>query len=40
MVKTCVYIPRELTNEDKIFGDDSVSRFEKNYKIEMYIEER
>ena len=34
----CVYIPRELTNKDTIFGDDSVSRFEKNYKIEMYIE--
>jgi hypothetical protein len=33
-----VYLPRELTNEDKIFGDDTVSRFERNYKIEMYIE--
>jgi hypothetical protein len=32
------YIPRELTNEDKVFGDDSVSKFSKNYKIEMYIE--
>ena len=24
------YIPRELTNEDKVFGDDSVSKFSKN----------
>lgn len=32
------YIPRELVNEDRIFGDDSVSKFSKNYKIEMYIE--
>ena len=32
------YIPRELVNEDRVFGDDSVSKFSKNYKIEMYIE--
>lgn len=32
------YIPRELVNEDRIFGDDSVSKFSANYKIEMYIE--
>lgn len=33
-----VYMPRELTNTDTIFGDDSVSKFTKHYKIEMYIE--
>lgn len=32
------YLPRELVNEDDIFGDDSVSKFNKSYKIEMYIE--
>lgn len=32
------YIPRELVNEDRIFGDDSVSKFTQSYKIEMYIE--
>jgi hypothetical protein len=32
------YLPRELVNEDRIFNDDSVSKFSKNYKIEMYIE--
>jgi hypothetical protein len=32
------YLPRELVNEDKIFKDDSVSKFARNYKIEMYIE--
>ena len=32
------YLPRELVNEDRVFNDDSVSKFSKNYKIEMYIE--
>ena len=32
------YLPRELVNEDVIFGEDPVSRFSKSYKIEMYIE--
>ena len=32
------YLPRELVNEDTIFGDDAVSKFPKTYKIEMYIE--
>jgi len=34
----CVYLPRELTNKDIFFNDDSISKFVKNYKIEMYIE--
>lgn len=32
------YIPREIVNRDGIFDDDSVSRFDNAYKIEMYIE--
>ena len=32
------YIPRELVNKDTIFGDDSTSRFESAYRIEMYVE--
>jgi hypothetical protein len=34
----CVYMPRELTNKDIIFGDDPVSHFSKAYRVEMYIE--
>ncbi len=32
------YIPREIVNKDKIFGDDVPSRFSDAYKIETYIE--
>jgi len=32
------YLPREIVNEDKIFGDDIPSKFSSAYKIEMYIE--
>jgi hypothetical protein len=32
------YIPREIVNRDRIFQDDSVSRFDNAYKIEMYVE--
>ena len=32
------YLPRDIVNEDKIFGDDVPSRFNSSYKIEMYIE--
>ena len=32
------YIPRDIVNEDKIFGDDVPSRFNSAYKVEMYIE--
>ena len=27
------YLPRELVNEDKIFSDDSISKFSRNYKL-------
>lgn len=32
------YLPRDIVNEDTIFGDDVPSRFNSSYKIEMYIE--
>lgn len=32
------YLPRDIVNEDKVFGDDVPSRFNSSYKIEMYIE--
>jgi hypothetical protein len=32
------YLPREIVNKDKIFGDDVPSRFGSSYKVEMYIE--
>jgi len=32
------YIPRDIVNEDRIFGDDVPSRFNSAYKVEMYIE--
>ena len=33
-----VYIPRTLIQEDKIFGEDVLSKFEEGNTIEMYIE--
>jgi len=32
------YLPRDIINEDKIFGHDVPSRFNSSHKIEMYIE--
>tara|TARA_R110002153_G_scaffold101711_8_gene237945 strand:- start:1858 stop:2733 length:876 start_codon:yes stop_codon:yes gene_type:complete len=32
------YIPRDIVNRDRIFQDDSMSRFDNAYRIEMYIE--
>lgn len=32
------YLPRDLVNEDTIFGDDIPSSFNSSHKIEMYIE--
>jgi hypothetical protein len=32
------YLPRDIVNEDVIFGDDVTSRFNSSYKLEMYIE--
>ena len=32
------YMPRTLVSEDKVFGEDVVSRFDDAYTIEMYLE--
>lgn len=32
------YLPREIVKRDTIFSDDSTSRFDNAYRIEMYIE--
>ena len=32
------YMPREIINRDTFFDDDSISRFDNAYKVEMYIE--
>ena len=32
------YLPRDIVNEDVIFGDDVTSRFNSSYKVEMYVE--
>ena len=32
------YLPRDIVNKDKIFGDDVPSRFNSSHKLEMYIE--
>jgi hypothetical protein len=32
------YLPREIVNENKIFGEDVPSRFSQSYKVEMYID--
>lgn len=31
------YLPRELVKEDKLFGEDVLSKFDENYMIEMYL---
>ena len=33
-----VYIPRTLVNEDELFGEDTISKFENGVEIEMYIQ--
>jgi len=37
MGRDMVYIPRTLVNEDKLFGEDTISKFDDGYQIEMYI---
>ena len=32
------YVPRDLVNEDTVFGDDAESSFNSAYKVEMYID--
>ena len=38
MGKDMVYIPRTLVNEDKLFGEDNISKFDDGYQLEMYIQ--
>jgi len=38
MGKDMVYIPRSLVNEDKLFGEDVLSKFDDGYQLEMYIQ--
>jgi len=38
MGKDMVYIPRILVNEDKLFGEDLISKFDDGYQLEMYIQ--
>ena len=38
MGRDMVYIPRTLVNEDKLFGEDTTSKFDDGYEIEMYIQ--
>ena len=33
----CYYIPRTVVNEDLVFGEDTLSKFDDAYLIEMYI---
>lgn len=34
-----IYLPRQLNNFDKLFGEDTLSSFEAAYPIEMYLEQ-
>ena len=38
MGKDMVYIPRTLVNEDTLFGEDVISKFDDGYQLEMYIQ--
>jgi len=38
MGKDMVYIPRTLVNEDDLFGEDVISKFDDGYQLEMYIQ--
>src|SRR6056300_1281018 len=32
------YLPRDIVNENKVFGEDIPSSFNSSYKVEMYID--
>jgi len=34
----CYYLPRTLVNQDLILGEDTLSKFDDSYLLEMYIE--
>jgi len=33
----CWYVPKKLINKDKIYGEDSLSEYNKSYMVEMYV---
>lgn len=33
-----IYIPRQLLDEDKLFGEDNSAKFSKGYEFEMYVQ--
>jgi hypothetical protein len=37
MGRDMVYIPRTLVNKDELFGEDTISKFDDGYQLEMYI---
>ena len=38
MGRDMVYIPRTLIDKDELFGEDTVSKFDDGYEVEMYIQ--
>ena len=34
----CFYLPRTLVNKDLVLGEDTLSKFDQSYMLEMYIE--
>ena len=34
----CYYLPRTLVNKDLVLGEDTLSKFDQSYLLEMYIE--
>ena len=38
MGRDMIYIPRDIITKDDIFGDDMLSKFDKGFDIEMYIQ--
>ena len=37
MGRDMVYIPRTLVNTDDLFGEDTISKFDDGYQLEMYV---
>jgi len=33
----CFYLPKKLIDKDKIYGEDSLSEYNKSYMVEMYV---
>ena len=37
--KNVYYIPRTLVKEDSVFGEDTLSKFEGAFEVEVYLED-